>query len=199
MTTEQDAERRIAAWLETSPTVPATWAVDEAIEQANRISQRRFILTSTRSVPMATVFRIAAAAVVTVAIAVGAWRLLPASSGVGSAPPSAPTLPTGTFERLVPTNSAGVPAGTWTVSFSGGQAWLRGPDGEDIGFQIISTSATDVVLGGDLNPDLCASSKGPGTYAWTLAGTSLTLTSTSDAGACRSTILAGEWTTSGTP
>ena len=98
----------------------------------------------------------------------------------------------------MPANSAGVPEGTWTVSFSAGQAWLHAPTGQDMGFQIMGSSATEVTLGADLNPDLCASATGTGTYAWTVSGSKLTLTSVVDAGACRSTILSGEWTASST-
>ncbi len=199
MTTDQDVERRIAAWLEAGPTVPAAWAVDEAIDRADGLPQRRFITTSTRSVPMFTVSRLAAVAVVAVAIAVGAWRLLPSSVGVGSTSTSVAILPTGTFERLVLAGGGGAPLGEWTISFSDGQLWLGGPNGERIVDQIVSSTTTEFTLAPDLNPDICSFGTGAGRYAWTQAGSSLTLTSLSDGSACRATVLAGAWVAIATP
>jgi hypothetical protein len=197
MTNGQDAERRIATWLEDGPTVPAEWAVEDAITRANQLPQQRFITTRTRAFPMITAFRLVAAAAVALVVAVGAWRLLPSSPGLGSATPTPVALPATTFSRDVPANGAGAPVGTWTMEIFAGQVWLHGPDGENIGNQISSQTATRIDFYKDLNPDICSFGNTTGSYTWSLTGTTLTLTPAPDPNACRSTILAGTWT--GTP
>ena len=194
MTTDRDVEDRIAAWLEAGPTNPAPWAVDEALDRAGRLHQRRYLAISTRSVPMFTAFRTLAAAAIVVVIAFGAWRLLPLSPSAGSAPSPAPGLPTATFQRDVSANGAGAPEGSWSLSFSSGQLWLAGPSGERIVNQVTSSTGDTLVLGSDLNPDVCSFGQGTGTYGWVVSGTTLTLTAVSDPSGCRSTVLAGSWT-----
>jgi len=195
MNDDQRAERRIALWLEDGPIDPSAVAVDEAILAAADVSQRRHARTIVWRERMSGTARLLIAAVVIVAVvALGASRLLPASTGTGSpgaSPSASPGRVSGAYTGTVGANTAGAMTGDWDLIFSAAQLFYQNPGGASFTQPLQFTGPSEFTVAADD----CPSGTGEGRYTWSQAADgTLTLRVVADPSKCRVAVLtAGPW------